>query len=276
MLQAAILELGSPHFRLLRAHVALDGSLSIDQDRHEYVHISDLDRLKPDEWQHALEALERLSREARNAGPVTLSAIVTGRMSTARNGDEFVAKASELCGMKVLRFTREDEAALVLNAVRRQLSLWNARLLVVKVDCDTVDFTVGVDSYVELRLSLPIGPQSLREASTSTLGPTRISDGQLRYVLGRALATRLGAVREFQPSHVVFVGPEARAHRKRSSSALVLGALAHALGLDRILISDMDAAHAALERSGRLLASSAVPHAPGAATTRHLGVVASR
>lgn len=204
----AAIDIGSNTVRLIVARPT-DGGLETVLDRSEFVRLGfGVDRtglLDSARTERAVEAIERFSREARDAGAEMVLAMATSAVREARNGAAFVERARRETGIEVEIISGEDEARLTYRGATLGLPLAGPTL-VVDLGGGSGEI-VGAD-WRGLRWgrSLPIGSGRLTERFARHDPPTM---EELTEVAA-AVETQLSVLPPLRPRHAVFTGGSAQ------------------------------------------------------------------
>ncbi|BCW89632.1 Guanosine-5'-triphosphate,3'-diphosphate pyrophosphatase [Alphaproteobacteria bacterium SO-S41] len=168
-------------------------------------------RLDADGMKLALAALKRFRVVADSMGVKRVDVVATAAARDARNGPDFVRRASEACGRPVKVLTGEQEAELAALGVISGLP--DADGLVGDLGGGSLELTVVKDSALGAGATLPFGPLRLIDAARGRLDRARaiVDDGimalpGLEKLKGRSLYAVGGVWRNIARLHMARTG----------------------------------------------------------------------
>jgi exopolyphosphatase/guanosine-5'-triphosphate,3'-diphosphate pyrophosphatase len=253
----AVLDLGSSSFHLLVADAEPGGTIHrVGRERVMLrlgALITDGGKIPRAAADVAVETVEQMRRDARDAGAERALAVATAALRDASNGPDVVQRLSEALGERVRMLSGEAEARLIFRAISQRLQLGGERALGLDLGGGSLELACGANGEVEWERSLPLGSVRLH----SQLG----RDDPLTAAQQRAIAARveetLAEMRErvarFAPERAVAIGGTVRALYRLANG---LDEDTHRIPLDaRLRRSEIDALAARLASSshaGRL------------------------
>jgi len=190
--QVAALDMGSNSFHLVVARMD-SGSVKVLDRLRETVRLADgLDsegNLTAEAENAALVALERIGQRLQEFPPGSVRAVGTNTLRQARNGQEFLRRASEALGHEVEVIPGYEEARLIYLGVAHSLADDGAQRLVVDIGGGSTELILGRGFQSELMESLHMG--------CVTLTNSHFPDGQI--TKKRMRAAVLTAEQELEP-----------------------------------------------------------------------------
>jgi exopolyphosphatase/guanosine-5'-triphosphate,3'-diphosphate pyrophosphatase len=239
----AVLDLGSSSFHLLVADAEPGGT--IHRVGHERVMlrlgalISDGAKIPRSAADAAVETVEQMRKDAREAGAERVIAVATAALRDASNGREVVQRLSEALGERVRLLPGEEEARLIFQAIAQRMKLGDERALGLDLGGGSLEIAAGVGDEVRWERSFPLGGVRLHQE----LGQgDPLSEAQQRAISERVeetLAPIRDRVERFAAERAVAIGGTVRALYRLANG---LDEDTHRIPLDaRLRRSELDA-----------------------------------
>ena len=211
----AVLDLGSSSFHLLVADAEPGGALHRVGGERVMLRlgamISDGGKISREAADTAVETVEQMREDARDAGAQRLLAVATAALREASNGREVVQRLSDALGERVRLLSGEEEARLIFRAIHARLALGDTRALGLDLGGGSLEVALGTGSEVSWETSLPLGTvrlhQELGREDPLSAAQQRAIRERVREQLGSA-ASRVG---RFAPARSVAIGGTVRA-----------------------------------------------------------------
>ena len=211
----AVLDLGSSSFHLLVADAEPGGTIHrVGRERVMLrlgALISDEGKIPRAAADTAVETVEQMSEDAREAGAGRVIAVATAALRDASNGREVVQRLSEALGERVRMLSGEEEARLIFRAIGQRLALGDERALGIDLGGGSLEIAAGARGDVRWERSLPIGSVRLHQE----LGrDDPLTDTQRAAITARvreALSPLGERVERFAPDRTVAIGGTVRA-----------------------------------------------------------------
>ncbi|HET7453837.1 MAG TPA: Ppx/GppA phosphatase family protein, partial [Thermoanaerobaculia bacterium] len=167
MTTRASIDIGSNTIKLLVAKVAEDGAIEPLSREKEFVRLGHetfaTGRLSPEAIEAGASAVERLASIARGSGAETIRAVATCAVREADNGEAFVAAVRDRCGVEVEVISGEEEARLIMLAVRNEFPRSCDPLFLVDIGGGSTELVVADGDRVRFAESVELGAVRLAE-----------------------------------------------------------------------------------------------------------------
>jgi exopolyphosphatase/guanosine-5'-triphosphate,3'-diphosphate pyrophosphatase len=211
----AVLDLGSSSFHLLVADAEPGGTIHrVGRERVMLrlgALISEGGKIPRSAADAAVETVEQMRKDARDAGAERIIAVATAALRDASNGREVVQRLSEALGERVRMLPGEEEARLIFRALSQRLRLGSERALGLDLGGGSLEVACGAGGDVKWERSLPLGSVRLHQE----LGRgDPLSADQQRAISRRVeemLAPLQERVERFAPERSVAIGGTVRA-----------------------------------------------------------------
>jgi exopolyphosphatase/guanosine-5'-triphosphate,3'-diphosphate pyrophosphatase len=211
----AVLDLGSSSFHLLVADAEPGGTIHrVGRERVMLrlgALITDDGKIPRSAADIAVDTVEQMREDAREAGAERVIAVATAALRDASNGREVVQRLSEVLGQRVRMVSGEEEARLIFRAIGQRLALGDERALGIDLGGGSLEIAAGARGEVRWERSLPIGSVRLHQE----LGrDDPLSEAQRAAITARVremLAPLGERVERFAPDRAVAIGGTVRA-----------------------------------------------------------------
>jgi exopolyphosphatase/guanosine-5'-triphosphate,3'-diphosphate pyrophosphatase len=211
----AVLDLGSSSFHLLVADAEPGGTIHrVGRERVMLrlgALITDDGKIPRSAADIAVDTVEQMREDAREAGAERVIAVATAALRDASNGREVVQRLSEALGQRVRMVSGEEEARLIFRAIGQRLALGDERALGIDLGGGSLEIAAGARGEVRWERSLPIGSVRLHQE----LGrDDPLSEEQRAAITARVremLAPLGERVERFAPDRAVAIGGTVRA-----------------------------------------------------------------
>jgi exopolyphosphatase/guanosine-5'-triphosphate,3'-diphosphate pyrophosphatase len=253
----AVLDLGSSSFHLLVADAEPGGTIHrVGRERVMLrlgALISDGGKIPRAAADTAVDTVEQMRKDARDAGAERVIAVATAALRDASNGREVVQRLSEALGERVRLLSGEEEARLIFQAISQRAQLGAERALGIDLGGGSLEIAAGEGGEVRWERSFPLGGVRLHQE----LGQgDPLSDTQQRAIAERVEQT-LAPIRDraerFGAERAIAIGGTVRALYRLANG---LDEDTHRIPLEaRLRRSELDALAARLASSshaGRL------------------------
>jgi exopolyphosphatase/guanosine-5'-triphosphate,3'-diphosphate pyrophosphatase len=110
-----------------------------------------------DAMDRAVAAIEGMAAEARSEGAVTIAAVGTMGLRTARNSGDFIAEVERRTGVRIEVISGAEEARLAYVAVKSGLGLGAGSMVIFDTGGGSSQFTFGSGAAVTEQFSLNVG-----------------------------------------------------------------------------------------------------------------------
>ena len=239
----AVLDLGSSSFHLLVADAEPGGTIHrVGRERVMLrlgALISEGGKIPRAAADTAVDTVEQMRKDARDAGAERVIAVATAALRDASNGREVVQRLSEALGERVRMLSGEEEARLIFRALSQRLALGDERALGLDLGGGSLEVACGASGEVKWERSFQLGSVRLH----SELGQgDPLTDDQQRAITERVqemLAPIRERVERFAPERAVAIGGTVRALYRLANG---LDEDTHRIPLDaRLRRSEIDA-----------------------------------
>ncbi len=163
----AVLDLGSSSFHLLVADAEPGGTIHrVGRERVMLrlgALISDGGKIPRAAADAAVDTVEQMLEDAREAGAERVIAVATAALRDASNGREVVQRLSEALGERVRLLPGEEEARLIFRAIDQRMQLGDAPALGIDLGGGSLEIAAGVRGEVRWERSMPIGSVRLHQ-----------------------------------------------------------------------------------------------------------------
>jgi exopolyphosphatase/guanosine-5'-triphosphate,3'-diphosphate pyrophosphatase len=211
----AVLDLGSSSFHLLVADAEPGGTIHrVGRERVMLrlgALITDAGKIPRSAADTAVETVEQMRRDAREAGAERLLAVATAALRDASNGREVVQRLGGALGERVRILSGDEEARLIFRAIDQRMKLGAERALGLDLGGGSLEIAAGVGGEVRWERSLPIGSVRLHQE----LGrDDPLSEAQQRAISARVeemLEPLRDRVERFAAERAVAIGGTVRA-----------------------------------------------------------------
>lgn len=160
----AALDLGSNSFHMIVARYANNRLMVLDRLKDMVRLAAGLaqdNRLSPEVMERALESLARMGQRVRELPEANVRVVGTNTLRKARNGAEFVERASAMLGREVEVISGREEARLIYLGVSHSLEDNTDRRLVVDIGGGSTELILGRQFQPETMDSLYMGCVSM-------------------------------------------------------------------------------------------------------------------
>jgi exopolyphosphatase/guanosine-5'-triphosphate,3'-diphosphate pyrophosphatase len=211
----AVLDLGSSSFHLLVADAEPGGTIHrVGRERVMLrlgALISDGGKITRSAAETAVETVEQMRRDAREAGAERILAVATAALRDASNGREIVQRLSDALGERVRLLSGEEEARLIFRAIGQRMKLGEARALGLDLGGGSLEIAVGVGDEVRWERSFPLGGVRLHQELGQDDPLTEAQQEAISERVESMLAPLRERVERFAPEHAVAIGGTVRA-----------------------------------------------------------------
>ncbi|MFI5321579.1 MAG: histidine phosphatase family protein [Myxococcota bacterium] len=239
----AVLDLGSSSFHLLVADAEPGGTIHrVGQERVMLrlgALISDGGKIPRAAADTAVETVEQMRDDARDAGAERVIAVATAALREASNGREVVQRLSDALGERVRVLSGEEEARLIFRAIDQRMRLGDAQTLGIDLGGGSLEIAAGSRGEVRWEKSLPIGSVRLHQE----LGQDDPLTAEQQEAISERVSASLAPLRErtlrFAAERAVAIGGTVRALYRLANG---LDEDTHRIPLDaRLRRSELDA-----------------------------------
>ena len=239
----AVLDLGSSSFHLLVADAEPGGTIHrVGRERVMLrlgALISDGGKIPRSAVETAIQTVEQMREDARDAGAERMIAVATAALRDASNGKEVVQQLSEALGERVRMISGEEEARLIFRALAQRLALGSERALGLDLGGGSLEVACGTGRDVKWERSFALGAVRLH----SELGEGDPLTRAQQLAISRRVEETLEPIRErverFAPERAVAIGGTVRALYRLANG---LDEDTHRVPLDaRLRRSELDA-----------------------------------
>lgn len=183
-MKLAAIDIGSNSIHLIIADVYPDGHYVVVDKAKDMVGLASQTvssgYLSQDAMQRGVEALARFRDLARERGVDAIVAAATSAVREAVNGEHFVERVYQECGIEVQIISGQEEARLIYLGARDHIDWGLRRALLVDIGGGSVEFILGDQSGATHFLSLPLGVRRLSEAFLTSDPPRKAELKRLR------------------------------------------------------------------------------------------------
>lgn len=239
----AVLDLGSSSFHLLVADAEPGGTIHrVGRERVMLrlgALISDGAKIPRSAADAAVETVEQMRRDAREAGAERVIAVATAALRDASNGREVVQRLSESLGERVRMLSGEEEARLIFRALSQRLRLGAERALGLDLGGGSLEVACGAAGEVAWERSFPLGSVRVHQELGRDDPLTSEQQRAISQRVEEALAKLRERVERFAPERAVAIGGTVRALYRLANG---LDEDTHRIPLDaRLRRSEIDA-----------------------------------
>ena len=166
-MKVAAIDIGSNSIHLIVVDVYPDGHYTVIDKAKDMVglarHTLANGYLSDKAIERGLKCLKTFKRMCSNHGVSTIKAVATSAVREAVNGEHFVEKVREECGIDVEVITGREEAMLIYLGCREHIDWAERRALIVDIGGGSAEFIVGDEDKGEVFVSLLLGVRRLSE-----------------------------------------------------------------------------------------------------------------
>ncbi len=168
-MRAGIIDLGTNTFKLLVAERPASGSIGLNIVHSEEVGVFlgrggvEKNLLTEEAMERGLAALRTLVAKAHGLGAARIGAFGTSAMRNAKNGPLFAGRVQAALGIAVQIIPGDEEAALILDGVRRAVPFGNKPMLVMDIGGGSTEFILATEKALMWKKSFELGTTRLFE-----------------------------------------------------------------------------------------------------------------
>ena len=211
----AVLDLGSSSFHLLVADTEPGGTIHRVGGERVMLRlgalISDGGKIPRSAADAAVDTVEQMRQDARDAGAERVIAVATAALRDASNSREVVQRLSDALGERVRLLPGEEEARLIFRAIGQRMKLGDERTLGIDLGGGSLEIAAGVRGEVRWERSLPIGSVRLHQELGRNDPLTDAQQNAISERVRAALATLGERAQRFAPERAVAIGGTVRA-----------------------------------------------------------------
>jgi exopolyphosphatase/guanosine-5'-triphosphate,3'-diphosphate pyrophosphatase len=176
-MKIAAIDIGSNSIHMIVARIDGDGSLEII-DRHKEMARLGQDTLvtgflSEEAQARGLDALKKLKALAESYSVDDILAVATSATREARNGEEFIARIEEECGIQARTITGVEEGRLIYLGTREVYAFGKKRALIIDIGGGSVELILADQRRESLIHSLKLGVRRLKDRFLAGDPPTK-------------------------------------------------------------------------------------------------------
>ncbi len=176
-MKIAAIDIGSNSIHMIVARIDGDGSLEII-DRHKEMARLGQDTLvtgflSEEAQERGLDALKKLKALAESYSVDDIVAVATSATREARNGEEFIARIEEECGIQARTITGVEEGRLIYLGTREVYAFGQKRALIIDIGGGSVELIVADQRRESQIHSLKLGVRRLKDRFLADDPPSR-------------------------------------------------------------------------------------------------------
>ena len=224
-MRVAAIDLGSNAFRLLIAETLGPASFEPILQEEMTIQLGKASlltgRLDPQSTARGLRSLDLLRRMAFARGVERTVAVATSAIREAENGEEFLQRARDECGILVRIVSGREEARLIHLAASRHMDLQSGKSLLIDVGGGSVKLAIADAAKIYYSASTKLGFLRLLGRFVSSDPISRREVRALTAFLRDSLVNPLANIRRHAPGRIIVTGGSILsllrlAHQRRS------------------------------------------------------------